>query len=144
MEGHVDDNMVLSDGQVVGTDGSDEASTNTVRLPVDSGDELGPGNPLYLNVMVATTFAGGTSINFEVQDAADDGDGSPDTFGQVYILDRSRTVANNQLDKKKKIMSLALPVGTREHVRLLYDVTGSMTAGAIDAWLSDHPLSGVD
>lgn len=144
MEGHVDDNMVLSDAQVVGTGGADEASDDQVRLPVDaSTDELGPGNPLYLNAQVVTTFTGGTSIGFSVQDAADTGSDAPDTFADIGI-DRTRTVANNQLDAGKKVLSVALPPGTREWVRLHYAVTGSMTAGAIDAWISDHPLTGVD
>lgn len=144
MEGHVDNNMVLSDAQVVGTTGADAASTNQVRLPVDPvTSEYNGGNPLYVNVQIATTFAGGTSINFEFQDAADDGAGAPDSFADTGLA-RSRTVANNQLDAGKKVLSIAIPVGTREWIQLNYDVTGSMTAGAVDAWVSDHPLTRVD
>ena len=143
MQGIVDANLILSDEQVVGTTAADEASTNQVRLPVDSGNEEGPGNPIYFNVMVDTTFAGGTNIAIHLYDAADDGAGAPDTFAAMTIS-RLRTVANNQLDAGKKLLSVAIPTGTREWVEAYYVVTGSMTAGKMDAWLSDHPLVAVD
>jgi hypothetical protein len=145
MKGHVDHNMVLSDNQSVNLTATDEASTNQVRLPVDSvtSEYTGAGKPLWLNVMVTTTFAGGTSMAFELYDAADDGAGAPDTFAATG-LQRSRTVANNQLDAKKKVWSVAIPPGTREWVELYLDHTGSMTAGAIDAWISDVPLTPID
>ena len=135
--------MVLCDAQAFLLTGADIASDHQVRLPVDATNELGPGNPLYLNVVMETTAAGGTSMNFALYDAADDGADAPDTFAATGLA-RSRTVANNQLDAKKKVWSLALPVGTREWVELFLDCTGSMTAGAVDAYISDHPLTRVD
>lgn len=144
MEGSTDNNMTLSDAQVIGTTGADVASTDQVRLPVDPvTKELGSGNPLYLNAQVAVAFTGGTSIVFHLYDSADSGAGAPSSFAATGIS-RTRTVANSQLAIGKKVFSIALPPGTREWVEMYYDVTGSMTAGAIDTWISDHPLTSVD
>ena len=144
MEGQVDANQILSDAQALLLTGADSNSDNQVRIPVDSSNKLGPGRPIYVNVMVDTTCAGGTTLAVAVRDAADDGAGAPDSFAATAIKSQTRTVASNQLDAHQKLLSIALPPETREWVDVQYDVTGSMTAGKIDAWLSDHPLTSVD
>ena len=145
MEGHIDHNLVLSDAQALLLTGADSVSDNQVRIPVDSTTKkLGPGRPLYVNVMVETTCAGGTNLAVAVRDAADDGADAPDTFAATAIKSQTRTVASNQLDAHQKLLSVALPPETREWVDVQYDVTGSMTAGKLDAWISDHPLTSVD
>jgi hypothetical protein len=143
MYGQVDDNMVLSDAQVVGTDAANEASTDQQRLPVDPVSLEYQGGDIYLNVGIDTTFAGGTNIRFEIWDAADDGNNAPDTFA-VFLIGPTRTVASNQLDAKKKIWSIQIPPGCREWVEAYYTVTGSMTAGKVDAYLSDTPMADID
>ncbi len=129
MKGFVDANLILSDSQPV-TD-TDVASTNAVGLPEAL---LGEGHPLYLHISVDEAFAGGTNINFELQDAADD-DGAPDTFAAMGI---EKTVATAGLTANTEVWRVALPSDTRQWVRILYDVTGTMTGGTIDAWISDH------
>jgi hypothetical protein len=130
MKGFVDANLILSDSQAVL--GVDLPSTNAVGLPEAL---LGEGHPLYLHIAVDVAFAGGTNINFELQDAPDNGSGAPGTFAAMGI---EKTVLTAALTANTEIWRVALPSDTRQWVRVLYDVTGTMTAGTIDAWISDH------
>jgi hypothetical protein len=137
MKGFVDNNLVLSDAQTIATAAGNSAlaSSNTLRLPESA---LGDGRPIYLNVMVATAAAGRSAgakqLVVRLQDAADSS-GSPDTFGSTAVVQTTITVTN--LVKGLEILRVALPSDTRAWVRALYNVQ-TLSAGALDAWLSDH------
>lgn len=138
MKGFVDNNLVLSDNQSIASasgSASGTASTNTLRL---TQTPQGDGLPIYLHVMVSTTAAGRSAgakqVIVKLQDAADNS-GSPNTFGNSAIVQTTITVTN--LVKGLEILRVALPADTREWVRCLY-VLQTLSAGALDAWLSDH------
>jgi len=137
MKGFVDNNLVLSDNQTLASSSGNAtlASTNTLRLPEARLDD---GLPIYLHVMVSTTArgrsAGAKQLVVRLQDAADSS-ASPDTFGNTSIVQTTITVTN--LVKGLEILRVALPSDTRAWVRCLY-VLQTLSAGALDAWLSDH------
>lgn len=137
MKGFVDDNMVLSDNQDISdaTGLTNEESDNSLRLPES---RLGDGHPLYLNVMISTACAARASdgnLVVTLQDADDDGSGSPDSFADTAIETQTITVTN--LTKGYEVLRVALPSDTRAWIQLEYDAL-TMSAGGIDAWISDH------
>lgn len=137
MKGFVDENLVLSDNQSLysATGVNNRQSTHNVKL---TEARLGDGLPIYFHVMVSTACAGRSAgakqLVVSLRDAADN-DGAPNTFGATAILQTTITVTN--LTKGLEILRVALPSDTREWVQAYYNVQ-TLSAGAVDAWLSDH------
>lgn len=137
MKGFVDDNMVLSDNQTLAsaTGLTNSESSDALRLPEA---RLGDGNPLYLNVMISTACAARASAGnlvVTLQDADDDGSGAHGTFADTAIETQTITITN--LTKGFEVLRVALPSDTRAWIQLEYDAL-TMSAGGIDAWISDH------
>jgi hypothetical protein len=136
MKGFVDNNMVLSDNQTLysATGLTNSESTNALRLPES---RLGDGHPLYLNVMISTACAARTSagnLQVTLQDAADSS-GAHGTFADTSIETQTVTITN--LTAGYEVLRVALPSDTRAWIQLEYDAL-TMSAGGIDAWISDH------
>ena len=128
----------FSDDQVV-TD-SDVASTNIVDFTL-SDLEMGAGQPYWLNIRVGTAFAGGTSIVFSLRhDSVAPIDGSSTVIYQTAAITTATLVAGHW------VIRMPLPVNVDEEriVGLFYDVTGTMNAGTINAWLDNGPQSSFD
>lgn len=105
------------------------ASTNSIDAEYA---KIGDGNPKFVYFVVTEDFATLTSLTFELEDAADDGSGSADTFAD---LTTSKAVALADLVAGKTV-KLAIPSGARRYLRAYYTVAGSnATAGKVSAYL---------
>lgn len=133
----------FTDSPVIGT----EAAPNVIDLGVNSGvpssangggaRDMGVGdNPaLKLSALVTTAFAGGTSLQLQLQGAPDNGSGAPGTYttmwtGPAVLL--ASLVAGMQLaniDVPRPIPGQALP----RYLRLNYITVGTNTGGAVEA-----------
>lgn len=127
----LDDKTELADSQTVGTTGASEATTNLI----DGGQTTFPGRapggrPRVLHFSVAVAFTGGTSVALSLQDGA-----NATTFTSLVS---SKAFAISVLTKGKKF-SIMIPEDTRRYVRGYFTVTGSMTAGQINAWIDQEP-----
>ena len=99
------------------------ASTNSIDLDVVN---RGQGNPLSVFVGVGTTFAGGTSITFALQDSADDASFSTiASTGAIALADLTEGTVIDNIP--------TIPPTSKRYVRLNYTVSGTMTAGTINA-----------
>ena len=128
----------LSDDQVI-TD-SDAASTNIIDLTL-SDLEMGAGQPYWLNIRVGTAFAGGTNIVFSLRyDTVAPIDSSSTVIYQTAAITTATLVAGYW------VLRIPLPVNVDEEriIGLFYDVTGTMSAGTINAWLDNGPQSSHD
>jgi len=126
----------LSSTQVL-TDSS-AASTNIIDWTA-ADLEMGAGEPIWLNVQVAATFGGGTSVTVAlVQDAAAPVDGS-----SIVIY---QTPAITSLTAGQWIMRMPLPYNVDEQqiMGLYYTVAGTYTKGSLHAWLDHGPQSSFD
>lgn len=124
----LDDKLVLSEEQAETTAAAHD-STNTIDLTVASPDP-GTGRPLYLNVVVDTTFTSGGSATLTValQDSANNS-----SFASVY---ETSAIAVASLTAGKVLIKMALPANLRRYVKLVYTIgTAAMTAGKINAWI---------
>ena len=116
----------MSSEQVV-TD-TDVASTNVVDSVV-AGQAL---HELYAEVRVHTTFASGTSILFSLQDSADNS-----SFADIAA---GAAVVTASLTAGAIPFRVRVPQGARRYLRMWYNVTGTMTAGKLNAYLTREPL----
>lgn len=128
----------LSDDQVI-TD-SDAASTNIIDLTL-SDLEMGAGQPYWLNIRVGTAFAGGTSIVFSLRH-----DSVAPIDGSSIVIWQSAAIVTATLVAGHWVMRMPLPYNVDEGriIGLFYDVTGTMSAGTINAWLDNGPQSSHD
>ena len=128
--------LEFSDAQVL-TNAS-AASTNILDWTL-SDLEMGAGEPVWLNVRVETAFAGGTSVVVAlVQDSTAPVDGSSIVIYQTPAL---TTLAAGQW-----VIRMPLPyyVDEQQFMGLYYTVTGTYTAGTLNAWLDHGPQSSYD
>lgn len=107
------------------------ASTNIINTGGASSN-IGRGNPLYVFAEVHTLFDGGTSIAAALQDSAD---GSTDW--QNIIAGAVVTTANAIAGKD--LLATAVPLTSRQYLRVNYTVVGTHTAGKVNAWIGLHP-----
>lgn len=122
--------------------GADAQSTDVLDWGSGMEDlEMGAGTPIWLNIKIGTAFAGGTSIAFSVytHTAAT----SINSGTQIYT---TPAIATASLTANTWVLRMPLPVNCDEnrYLGLYYDVTGTMTAGTIDAWLDHGPQSSFD
>jgi len=94
------------------------------------------GEDLFLNVRVNTTFAGGTSLRAVLWTD----DTTTITNGADIISGDVLTVANNQLDAGESLLRVNLKgLKLQQYVGVQYVVVGTMSAGAVNAWLETTP-----
>ena len=124
----------FSDGQAVTTTA---LSTNVVDL-TSSQPQLAGGEDCYLIATVDTTFAGGTSIRAVVwtDDTATVTDGADIISGDV-ILTAAATAGTSLLKVNLKGLD-----NLQQYVGVQYVVDGTMSAGAVNAYLACTPVSG--
>ena len=107
---------------------STAVSTNTVDL--GTARDMGEGTPLYMNFVVTTQLAGGTSITFEVITSAAADLGTPTVIGS------STAVATASLVAGKTIVVRLNPeiagLGQR-YLGARYTVAGTYSSGAVTA-----------
>ena len=106
----------------------DAYATGVIGDRVDLGNaglDIGVGEPVYVGIQVGTTYAGLTSIIFNLQHCA--------TLGGTYatlVSTKSYTLAEM---KAGKVIKLPVPEGCMQFTRLSATVTGTGTAGKITA-----------
>lgn len=92
-----------------------------------AGDAL--ESNLYFVAKVGTAFAGGTSLEIQLQTAADS------TFSSPVTLYDSGAILLANLTANSIQVKAPLPIGFKRYVRAYYTVSGTMTAGTINAFL---------
>jgi hypothetical protein len=114
-------------------------STNTIDWLV--GRDMGAGALLAIHLDVTQTFAGGTSLQVDLEVGATAG-------GTFFALALSPVIPVAQLIAGSPIFRIGYPLnqvlnavaGIRNtpgrYVRLNYTIVGTMTAGAVFAWMT--------
>ncbi len=127
----------FSDAQAITTDAN---STNVIDMQA-ADLEMGSGTPIWLNVRVNTTFAGGTSliVSLYAHTAASTIESGTQIIASGSFLQAALTAG-------AWILRVPLPADfdTARYVGLHYDDTGAFTAGAVDAWLDHGSQSSYD
>lgn len=93
--------------------------------------ELGAGEPLWLNVRVATAFSGGTSAQFLWMAH------TTTTITSGTTIFETPAIGVGTLTAGYDVLRIPLPVNFDKYryVGLVVTCAGNVTAGAIDAWL---------
>lgn len=109
---------------------SSAASTNYIDTSA-AADMV--GRPVYLVVRVGTaaTASGAATVTFDLRTDSDP------AFGSEVTLFSSGAIAKTSLTANTWVIRMALPLGTKQYIRLYYTVaTGPLTAGTFDAFLT--------
>lgn len=107
------------------TDVIDAGATKTNGL----GRDIGSGEPLYLEVSVASTMTGAGTLTIALQDSADNS-----SFADVLALPAIAVAALTA----GKTYYLPLPAGMRRYIRANYTITsGPFTGGTLNAQIVD-------
>ena len=126
----------FSDAQVI-TD-SDAVSSKVIDF-TQADLEMGAGVPVWLNIRIGDSFVsgGGSSIDFALYYH------TTAAVGSGTSLWSSGAIAVANLGAGQWIVRQALPINVDEEqfVGCYYDVTGTSTAGTINAWLDHGPQS---
>lgn len=125
---YVDNNLVLSDAQVLTVTAVSTKSidTQSALRNLGSGEEI----DLVVAVPVAMTAGGAATLTVSLQDSADN-----TTFADV-VLGPAIPVAS--LVAGFEALRITLPRTLRRYIAMNYTVaTGPMTAGTITAYLTD-------
>lgn len=117
------------------------ASTNTLDL-VAAGDAMPAGVLTFFVAQVMTTFAGGVSLQVQLQTADDvNFNVNAATLLQSAVLAQSVLVAQSSTPgsappaQAPVFMAVVLPVGVRRFLRAYYIVNGTFSTGNINASL---------
>jgi hypothetical protein len=131
----VDRILYMSDNQVASSWASGaNYSTNHINLraipsyPPTAG--YGPGEPVWLWVVVRAAVTTCTSINATLEDSTDDS-----SFAATAVASGAIAIATLLIGYVQ--LHVALPAGIRQYIRMNYVVVGSTTSvGAYDAYLT--------
>ena len=103
------------------TDVIDAGATKTAGL----GRDIGSGEPLYLEVSVASTMTGAGTLAIALQDSADNS-----SFADVLALPAIAVAALTA----GKTYYIPLPAGVRRYIRANYTIAaGPFTGGTLNA-----------
>ena len=122
----IDKSLQVSAGQAItvtapSTDVIDAGATKSASI----GRDIGSGEPLYLEVSVATTMTGAGTMTIALQDSADNS-----SFADVLALPAIAVAALTA----GKTYYLPLPAGMRRYIRANYTITsGPFTGGTLNA-----------
>lgn len=131
----LDQLLYFSDNQQVLADGISNVIDRGSNAPVLANFSPGFAGDLFLVVQTGTAFAGATSLDIRlVSDSTADLATSP----TVHVSTGAIPVAN--LGANKVAAILPLPPGDYErYIGLVYDITGTGTAGTVRAFLTQTP-----
>lgn len=131
----LDQLLYFSDNQQVLADGISNVIDRGSTAPVLANFSPGFAGDLFLVIQTGTAFAGATSLEVKLSsDSTADLATSPTTHASTGAI----PVAN--LGANKVVAVLPVPPGDYErYVGLIYDITGTGTAGTIRAFLTQTP-----
>ncbi|BAM66439.1 hypothetical protein [Xanthomonas citri phage CP2] len=131
----LDQLLYFSDNQAVTADAISNVIDRGSTAPVLANFSPGFAGDLFLVIQTGTAFAGATSLEVKLaSDSTADLATSPTTHASTGAI----PVAN--LGANKVVAVLPVPPGDYErYVGLIYDVTGTGTAGTIRAFLTQTP-----
>ena len=113
---------------------SDEQALTTTAASTSYIDQLAAGDAvgreLEAVVLVKTALTGGTSVNFQLQTDTDS------AFGTAVTLAESGAVVAATLVAGYK-WRIRIPKGAKRYLRINYTISGSFSAGAVTAYLTD-------
>jgi hypothetical protein len=126
----LDSQSQFSDAQAIT---ATAASTDIIDLR-QANRQLGVGEPLWLYVLVKTTFTAGGAATLTVTLETDDNEG----FASPTIVLTTTAIAVGTLVQGYEIFKIGLPANIVErYLRLNYTVaTGPFTAGAVSAYIN--------
>ncbi len=103
--------------------------------------EMGAGTPLWLNIKVGTAFSGGTNVTFSLYTHSS---ATSINSGTEIYSTPAFTTAN--LTANAWIIRMPLPVNCDDnrYFGLYYTVSGTYSAGTLDAWIDHGPQSSYD
>lgn len=104
-------------------------AVSTDVIDLTQSRDIGIGTEIDIWAQVVTAFAGGTSIQVQVQTATDV------AFTTPIVLASGPTVALASLVAGADIARMSLPTGILRALRLNFVVVGTMTAGTLVAGL---------
>jgi len=116
----------FSDAQAVT---SSAASTNVIDLGSDR--DIGVGRPMYV-VLTVDTAISGSSPTVDVDLETDDNE----SFSSATTIG-SFTQMNDTNGTAGATFFISVPSGNERYLRLNYTAGGTVSAGAVNAWLSD-------
>jgi hypothetical protein len=104
-------------------------STNVVDML--NARDPGPGNTLIVPVSVNTAFAGGTSLQVQLQESVDNS--TYVTVEETAAIPLASLGANQRINTFKIPQRPSSLQALPRYIRLNYIVVGTMTAGKVDA-----------
>lgn len=122
-----------------------QVASNIIDLGINDGipaeangggaRDIAPGYPLYLWAAVAVAFAGGTSLQLQLQGAPDDGTGSPGSYTTMWT---GEAVLLADLIVGAQLANIAVPrpvpgQAMPRFLRLNFISDGTHTGGAVGA-----------
>lgn len=124
---YVDNNLVMSDAQVLTTTAVSTKSIDTQTALRN----LGAGEEIDLVVACGGTFAGGTSLAVALQDSADNSSFADVVIGPAVVL--------ASLTAGTELLRITLPRTLRRYIALNYVIVGTMSGGGsnVIAYLTD-------
>ena len=131
----LDQRLYFSDNQAVTADAISNVIDRGSTAPVLANFSPGFAGDLFLVIQTGTAFAGATSLEVKLaSDSTADLATSPTTHVSTGVI----PVAN--LGANKVVAVLPVPPGDYErYVGLIYDITGTGTAGTVRAFLTQTP-----
>ena len=131
----LDQLLYFSDNQAVLADGISNVIDRGSAAPVLANFSPGFAGDLFLVIQTGTAFAGATSLEVKLaSDSTADLATSPTTHVSTGVI----PVAN--LGANKVVAVLPVPPGDyKRYVGLIYDITGTGTAGTVRAFLTQTP-----
>ena len=131
----LDQLLYFSDNQAVTADAISNVIDRGSTAPVLANFSPGFAGDLFLVVQTGVAFAGATSLEVKL---ASDSTADLATSPTTHVSTGAIPVAN--LGANKVIAVLPIPPGDYErYVGLIYDITGTGTAGTVRAFLTQTP-----
>jgi len=124
------------------SDGTTLAATCKTLDFVNSGLEMGAGEPIWLNIKVGTTaITGGTSVDFRL--LSDTTAGGQDSGSKIVMSSGARVVADLTVGAWVLRAPLPYDVDRARYLGVVMVAVGTCT-GKVDAWLDHGPQSSYD
>lgn len=132
-----DKEVYFSDPQTV-TTGTDTGLVSEHTYDLGTARDVGNGKPLYVVVVVTTTFTSAGSDDPLAVDLITDGD---EALGSPTVLQRLLTLPAVAAAGTKKVGVIAPGHSYERYIGLRYISTGdgALTAGAVKAFLTESP-----